>query len=82
MRAKIDTELRDYYTDAFPTDELGLEINEGKTFFDLYDCLNHHEGVYMFIGVWDSLVRERLFAALAKIVGVDYDRIYRKWLAV
>ena len=82
MRVKIDTEIRSYYTKTFPTDELGFEINGEKTFFDLFECLKCREDVYEFLGVGDSLIRERLFSALAKVLGVDYEYIYQKWLAV
>jgi hypothetical protein len=36
--------------------------------------------VYEALGVCDSLVRERVFGELAKIMNVDYDCIYEQWL--
>ena len=31
-------------------------------------------------GVYDSLVRERIFEKLAEIIGTDYDYIYDQWV--
>jgi len=36
--------------------------------------------VYEYIGVGDSLIRERCFERLAEIAGVSYDEIYSKWV--
>jgi hypothetical protein len=61
-------------------DELGVEINEKSTFNGLYKVLDNKGDVYHYIGVSDSLVRERVFEKLADIMGVKYDEIYQKWL--
>ncbi len=73
--------IKDYYTNKYPTDELGVEINEKATFNGLYKVLDNEGDVYHYIGVQDSLVRERLFEKLSELMGVDYDVIYQKWLA-
>lgn len=72
--------IREWYLEAFPTDDLGLEINESATFEGLSDVLTNCEDVYGYIGVGDSLIRERLFWRLSEITEVDYDVIYRQWL--
>ena len=36
--------------------------------------------IYDYIGVGDSLIRERLFTRLSKMLGLDYDHIYEMWL--
>jgi hypothetical protein len=72
--------IREYYLEAFPTDELGIEINPEATFAGLQKVLDNFEDVYEYIGVGDSLVRERVFDKLAITMGVEYDVIYSQWL--
>lgn len=73
--------IREYYMEAFPTDKLGVEINPNATFKGLDFVLNELDNVYDYIGIHDSIVRERCFEKLAEIMGVEYDVIYSKWLA-
>jgi|GEM_PF-1615774 len=72
--------IKDYYVGAFPTDDLGEDINADATFNGLSMVLNDKGDVYEYLGVADSLVRERVFDKLSKIEGVSYDVIYDKWL--
>lgn len=74
------TKIRDFYMEAYPTDELGQEINGGVDFNDAYECLQVGYDFYAFLGVSDSLVRERVFDALATLMGCSYDHIYYRWL--
>lgn len=82
MSANItaDTKIKKWYVETYPTDELGVEINEDITFYDLFVALDMHKDVYEELGVDDSIVRERAFDKLAKIMNVDYDYIYEQWL--
>ena len=72
--------IREYYLEAFPSDELGAEINPEATFEGLEKVLDNYEDVYEYIGVGDSIVRERVFDKLAQILGVEYDVIYSQWI--
>ena len=72
--------IREYYVSKFPTDELGIEINENVTFAGLLNQLIVNGDVYKYIGVSDSLVRERLFEGLAKELEVSYDYVYQLWI--
>ena len=72
--------IREYYLEAFPSDELGAELNPEATFEGLEKVLDNYEDVYEYIGVGDSIVRERVFDKLAQILGVEYDVIYSQWL--
>jgi hypothetical protein len=72
--------IRKYYMEAFPTDELGVEIKPNAHFAGLLIQLMMNGDVYKYIGVSDSLVRERCFQKLAEIWGVEYDFIYSWWL--
>ena len=72
--------IREFYLKNYPTDELGLELNETPTFAGLLNKLIVSEDVYRYIGVSDSIVRERLFERLAEELEVSYDYVYSLWL--
>jgi hypothetical protein len=75
-------EIKNYYLEKFPHDELGLEINENATWVGLLKTLNTNGQVYDYLGVGDSLIRENCFAQLANLIGVNYNEIYYKWLNI
>lgn len=72
--------IKDFYLNNYPTDELGVELNEKATFAGLVTQLFGDMDVYDYIGVCDSLVRERLFEELAKQLNKPYDFVYKLWL--
>ena len=72
--------IREFYLKAYPTDELGLELNETPTFAGLLNQLIVNGDVYRYIGVADSIVRERLFERLAEELEVSYEYVYKLWL--
>jgi hypothetical protein len=72
--------IKDFYLNEYPTDELGVELNEKATFAGLVTILFGDMDVYDYIGVGDSLVRERLFSELAKQLETSYDYVYNLWL--
>lgn len=71
--------LRSYYTGKF-ADDCGEYIDPAATFEGLFETLDNYRDVYGYIGVGDSLIRERLFKRLAEIMGVGYDEVYEQWL--
>lgn len=71
--------IRKFYTENFSTDKLGAEINENATFEGLFEVLDNYEDVYEYIGVSDSLVRDRVFYELSKVMRVHYQEIYDQW---
>ena len=75
-------EIKTFYLETYPSDEVGVELNWDITFTGLLHQLYNGIGadVYEYIGVHDSLVRERLFERLAKLIDVDYDYVYNLWL--
>lgn len=75
-----NTNIKQWYVKAFPTDELGCEINEDVSFKDLFTALDNRKDVYDFLGIYDSIVRERTFEKLSEVMDVDYDYIYNLWL--
>ena len=73
--------IKYWYGVAYPDDEWGESIiTEGKDFTDLWLAILQGKLGSMFNGGYDSLVRERLFTALARKMGVNYDFIYNNWL--
>ena len=75
------TKIKDWYIREYPSDGYAREnFNPGATFQNLFECLQVGYDVYAFLGVGDSLVRERMFDALATLMGCSYDHIYYQWL--
>jgi hypothetical protein len=72
--------IKEFYLESYPTDELGLELSEVATFEGLLDRLFNGDDVYRYIGVADSIIRERLFEELAKGCDRSYDYIYKLWI--
>ena len=80
--AKEDSlKVKDWYTKTYSDDELGEEINNDITFGSLWNHMSQGDNVYAILGVYDSVVRERVFEKLAEIRGVEYDVIYKQWLS-
>ena len=78
----MNKQLRDYYMQQFPEDDLGRDIHPDITFKTLYHTLRtgNPGKAYDVIGVDDSIIRERLFEKLAALRKVDYDTIYNLWM--
>lgn len=74
----FDAPIKDWYMGAYKDDDLGDRLN--GTFKGALQTLLRGDDIYDYIGVGDSLIRERLFSKLAEMLGVDYDEIYNVWL--
>jgi hypothetical protein len=72
--------IKEYYTINYPYDELGLEIKDKANFYGLLNHLILGYDIYKYIGVHDSVIRERLFNKLADDMNVSYDYVYSLWL--
>ena len=72
--------IKEFYLNNYPTDELGAELNEKATFDGMLNTLLYSKDVYEYLGVYDSLVRERLFAAAAERLKKPYEYVYNLWL--
>ncbi len=72
--------IKEFYLETYPTDELGVEINETATFIGLYHALLRGDDPYEYIGVSDSFVREMCFEQLAKLIDTSYDYVYNLWI--
>lgn len=76
----LDVKIKPWYMKEYNDDELGQEISDDVTFQNIIDALNEHAEIYDVIGVWDSIVRERIFDKLSSLSGLEYDDIFHKWL--
>ena len=78
----MNKHIRAWYMKQFHGDDLGADIRPDITFNSLYKALRAGYGsmIYEFIGVGDSIIRERLFDQLAALLGVDCDIVYDLWL--
>ena len=76
----METKVRDWYVNAYPTDDMGRDIKESVTFGGVKECLRDGVDVYGYIGVSDSIVRERIFARLATLWNKPYRYVYDLWL--
>ena len=77
----MNTRVINWYMATYPTDDLGPMIPTGLTFWDIVSILNIGADFYSFLGdTADSVVRERIFAKTAEIVGCDYDTVYNTWM--
>ena len=72
--------IKEFYLKNYPTDELGIELKDDTNFTGLLNELITNNDVYGYIGVGDSIIRERLFMELSEILKCSYDYVYDLWL--
>ena len=72
--------IKQFYLETYPTDDMGKDIKDDATFVGLVTQLFGDGDVYDYLGVYDSLIRERLFSELAKQLKISYEIIYNLWL--
>jgi len=72
--------IRNFYIENYPSDELGIEINKDATFIGLLGELIKGKDPYEYIKVYDSLIRERLFDRLASLLNEPYEYVYNLWM--
>ena len=75
----LDSNVQEWYRNEYPSDDLGENINAYMTFEDVKDSLP--TGMfYEMIGDCDTVIRERVFKALADILSVGYGVVYDSWM--
>jgi hypothetical protein len=72
--------IREFYLEAYPSDDMGDGINPTATFAGLLNQLIVGGDVYAYLYVYDSIIRERLFERLAEELNVKYDYVYNLWI--
>ncbi len=80
LESRLNANVREWYQSAFPTDEFGEQLDGGLTFEDVLAALSKGDNIYDVLGVYDSVVRERLFWYLAEIQDKSYEEIYDAWV--
>lgn len=70
--------VKDWYQRTCPTDELGDYIDEDVTFATYLIDLARMGDAYIW-GINDSIVRQRVMAATAQVMGLEYDTLYDLW---
>jgi hypothetical protein len=68
--------IKQFYIENYPTDELGIELKDDTNFTGLLNELFTNNDIYGYIGVGDSIIRERLFEKLSEILNCSYDYVY------
>lgn len=76
----METNIKKWYLENYSSDELGQEIDEKATFYDLFYTLDREKDIYELLGDIDSIIRERVFEKLAEIMDCSYNYIYEQWL--
>ena len=77
---KKDFSIKYWYLFNYPEDDMGEDINPNATFTGLITQIFGGFDIYEYIGVYDSLVRERLFQELANQLNKPYEFVYQLWL--
>ena len=77
--ASTFTPIRQWYL-AYFDDDMGEEINHLVSFEGLHEALQQGVDVYSYLGVCDSVIRERVFLGLSQFLDVDYEYVYDLWL--
>ena len=76
-KKSLENNIKIWYKAKFPKDSIVDDISETATFNGLEKNIPN---VYDYVGVGDSIVRERVFEELSKRLGVSYNEVYNKWL--
>lgn len=79
-----NNKIKEWYIEKYQDDEVGNDLLDNVTFYDLFLALDKRQNVYKCLFgnelSGDSLVRERIFVKLAEIMNCDYNYIYNQWL--
>lgn len=75
---KPSEKVRDWYLRTCPTDTEGDRIDEDVT-FAMYLIDFARTGTAYLYGIDDSIVRQRVMAATAHVMGLEYNTVYDLW---
>lgn len=76
----MNMNVKEWYCNEYPNDEMGDGINSKITFEEVLYTLDNYLDIYELMCVYDSIIRERVFEKLSELTGRTYDEIYHKWL--
>jgi hypothetical protein len=72
--------IQSWYLNTFLDDAEGVSLKRNITFEQAYSCLKSKDDFYEFIGVADTIIRERIFEKIAELYEIDYSVVYNQWL--
>lgn len=75
----MDSNIKKWYRVAYPTDPIYTDISDWVTFQDIYNRLKRGIDIYPPLA-HDSIVREKVFEAISRLKGCDYNEIYNMWM--
>jgi hypothetical protein len=71
--------IKKWYLETFPDDEMGENINDDADFTEMdYYEVRH---IYDYLGDIDTVIRERVFQKLASLLNMEYKEVYDIWLS-
>jgi hypothetical protein len=73
-------EIKTWYLSTYSDDKQGVNIKWDITFEQAAYCLKSKDDFYEFIGVEDSVIRERIFWKIAELYEIEYSAVYNQWL--
>lgn len=76
----MEQSIKEWYVSTYPSDELGVKIADGVTFWTLFDALDAYQDVYAVLSVGDSIIRERCFERLSVLIDMPYSYVYEQWM--
>ena len=70
--------IKDWYMTTYSEDPEGSKIDPNASFEEM----DHYEvrNIYDYLGVDDSIIRERVFEKLASLLNYKYSEIYDIWI--
>jgi hypothetical protein len=70
--------IKDWYMTTYSEDPEGSNIDPNASFEEM----DHYEvrNIYDYLGVYDSIIRERVFEKLASLLNYKYSEIYDIWI--
>jgi len=71
--------IKEFYTSTYSTDTLGQDINPKATFLEMLNVINEGNDLYEYLGVYDSLIRERIFTEVSTRLNCSYNDICNVW---
>ena len=80
FKTTTQSEIKTWYLTTYSDDKQGVNINWDITFEQAAYCLKSKDDFYEFIGIADTIIRERIFEKIAELYEIDYSVVYNQWL--
>jgi len=80
FKTTTQSTIQSWYLNTFLDDAEGVSLKRNITFAQAYNCLVSKDDFYEFIGIADTIIRERIFEKIAELYEIDYSVVYNQWL--